>query len=124
MASMMLTIANQKDCKASSNVLEKILVTSKMLEIHFYGWSQEKNNTQTKRNSNITNRMADDNGPEQWQSPLTHAVMTMCETLQRNIQRGSHVIYIFILKKQKANNQQCAYDFILYVSAEHGRLNG
>lgn len=49
MASMMLTIANQKDCKASSNVLEKILVTYKMLEIHFYGRSQEKNNTHTQK---------------------------------------------------------------------------
>lgn len=89
MASMMLTIANQKDCKASSNVLEKIPVTSKTLEIHFYGRSQEKNNTHTKENSNITNKMADDDGPE---SSLTHAVMAMCETLQWLIQRGSHVL--------------------------------
>lgn len=54
MASMMLTTADQKDYKASSKVLEKIPVTSKMLEINFYGLSQEKNNTHAKENSNIT----------------------------------------------------------------------
>lgn len=47
MASMMQTIADQKDCKASSNILQKIPVTSKVLEINFYGLNQENNNTHT-----------------------------------------------------------------------------
>lgn len=89
---MMLTIADQKDCKASSNILQKIPVTSKMLEIIFYGLCQVKNNTHTKEKSNI-NKMADDNGPEQRLNPLTHAVMAMCETPQCHIQRGSHVTF-------------------------------
>lgn len=135
MASMMLTIADQKDSKASSNILQKIPVTSKILEINFYGLSQEKKEHTHKRKLQHNK----ENGRWQWPRAITKPSYTcsdghvwdtaMTHPAGFPCYFWCHVIYIFIFKKKKVDNHQCALinlpdtASVLYVS-EHRRLNG